>query len=250
MKYLLILFVVAFNTSCVTAKEEPMHIFLLIGQSNMAGRAKLEAGDDKIIENCMLWNGESWEAAKAPLNRYSKFKKSPPKFIQGVSPGVEFVKGYMKANPGVKVGIISGARGGSKIEEWHPTFDKWTLYKEAVKQTHAALAAGGELKGILWHQGESNSKVADEYPAKLKAHIESLRKEFGKPKLAFVFGQIGQWRDDYKPFNEMIVQQTKLIPNTSCVTTEGLSSFDPYHFDRKSQLELGRRYAAEMLKLF
>ena len=64
-----------------------------------------------------------------------------------------------------------------------------------------------------------------------------------------VYGQIGQWRDDYKAFNEMIVKQPALISNTACVLSYGLTNFDKAHFDRKSQLEFGRRYAVQMLKL-
>ena len=58
-----------------SAEQKDMHVFLLIGQSNMAGRAKLKAGDDKILKDCQLWNGKSWEDAKAPFNRYSTHRK-------------------------------------------------------------------------------------------------------------------------------------------------------------------------------
>ena len=47
----------------------------------------------------------------------------------------------------------------------------------------------------------------------------------------------------------MIPEQAKAIPFSACVRTDGLKNFDPYHFDRDSQLELGRRYAAKMLSL-
>ena len=223
-----------------------MHIFLLIGQSNMCGRAKLEAGDEKVIADCMLWNGESWEAAKAPLNRYSTHLK--PTFTQGMNCGPTFVEAYQKANPGVKVGIINWARGGSSIEEWHPD-QKIDLFKDAVKQALAAQKKSGVLKGILWHQGETNFKRTALYPKQLSEHVTRLRKELKQPELPFVFGQIGQWRADYKPFNDMIVKQVAKITNTACMRTDGLTKFDPYHFDHKSQQEMGRRYAVEMLKL-
>ena len=56
--------------------KDKLHIYLLIGQSNMAGRAKLEEGDDKPIARCFLLNGEDkWEKATNPLNRYSTIRK-------------------------------------------------------------------------------------------------------------------------------------------------------------------------------
>lgn len=118
-----------------------------------------------------------------------------------------------------------------------------------MKQAQAALKRGGKLKGILWHQGEANSGRADQYPQLLRAHVARLRKEFNQPKLPFVFGQIGPWNKNYRAFNQMIPQQADEIPHSACVLTKGLTNFDPYHFDRKSQLELGRRYAAKMLAL-
>jgi len=243
-----------FQVSCTSVERKPTkdttqeitHVFLLIGQSNMAGRAKLKAGDDKQLKNCVLWNGNNWEPAKAPFNRYSTHLK--PSFTQGMNSGPEFVKAYQKANPGVKVGIINWARGGSSIEEWHPDH-KLDLYHAAVKNTKAALSINGELKGILWHQGESNSKRSHLYPKQLKEHIQRLREVFNQPKLPVVYGQIGLWNKDYVSFNKMITQQPANIPYTRCIKTNDLTNFDPYHFDHPSQLIMGKRYAAEMLQL-
>jgi hypothetical protein len=235
-----------FSTTSTTAAEaSPDQVFLLIGQSNMVGRAKLEPTDRVEIDNCLLWNGSKWEKAKPGFNRYSKHQK--PGSTQGMNCGPSFVKAYQKANPGITVGIICWARGGSTLEEWHPDNKPRDLYRQAVKQTHAALKVGGQLKGILWHQGEGNSQRSETYPKLLSDHVGRLRAEFKQPKLPFVFGQVGQWNSDYTKFNKMIIAQPAKISHTGCVRTNGLTNFDPYHFDRKSQLELGKRYAAVML---
>ena len=47
----------------------------------------------------------------------------------------------------------------------------------------------------------------------------------------------------------MIIKQPAIIPNTACIRTDNLKNFDAYHFDHASQMEMGRRYAAAMLKL-
>jgi len=227
---------------------KPDHVFLLIGQSNMVGRAPLKPEDHQPIPNCRLWNGLEWEAAQSGFNRYSKHQK--PGSTQGMNGGPAFVAAYQKANPGVTVGIICWARGGTSIEQWHPDhLEPYDLYREAIKQAHAALQQGGELKGILWHQGEANSDRWEEYPQLLKEHVARLRREFKNTRLPFVFGQLGPWNEQYQAFNQMIPHQAQVIPHSACVRTVGLTNFDPYHFDRASQLELGKRYAAAMLGL-
>ena len=57
--------------------EERFDVFLLIGQSNMAGRAKVEDEDAKVLDGAVLWNigAKAWEPAKTPFNRYSPMGK-------------------------------------------------------------------------------------------------------------------------------------------------------------------------------
>ena len=247
-RFLSLLFLALIATASSQAAAKPDHVFLLIGQSNMVGRAPLKPEDRKVIPGCLLWNGKNWEPAQPGFNRYSKHQK--PGSTQGMNGGPSFVAAYQKANPGVTVGIVCWARGGTSIEQWHPDhLQPYDLYREATKQAHAALQQGGKLKGILWHQGEANSGRADRYPKLLQAHVARLRKEFNNPALPFVFGQIGPWNKDYRAFNKMIPLQAAKIPHSACVLTKGLTNFDPYHFDRESQIKLGRRYAAKMLAL-
>ncbi len=224
--------------------EAPDHLFLLVGQSNMAGRAVLEAQDQGIIPGAFLWNFETgaWEPAEAPLNRYSPHRKTQTP--SRLNPGVGFVKAYLKKHPEVTVGIICCARGGTSIEEWDKgRQEPWPLYDTAFAATQQALAKGGELKGILWHQGESNSGAAGAYPDKLAKLIANFRADLEAPGLPFIFSQVGQWNEKYAAFNEMIVEQPANIPHTACVKTDELTAMDQAHFDSASQRELGARFA-------
>ncbi|MCB1077168.1 MAG: sialate O-acetylesterase [Verrucomicrobiae bacterium] len=236
-------------TTCVSQVQAqggktPDVVFLFIGQSNMAGRAAIEAEDEGVIPGALLWNiGEKkWEPAEAPFNRYSPHRKELS--MQRLNPGPSFAKAWLAANPGKTIGIVCSVRGGTKIEEWEKGREKpFPLYDSAIAATKEALAAGGaKLGGILWHQGEGNSGAAAAYPEKLSRLVETLRQEFGNPALPFVFGQIGQWNPDYAAFNTMIVEQPARIPHSACVRTDGLTNIDDAHFDSKSQRELGRRY--------
>ena len=100
------------------AKER--HLFLLIGQSNMAGRAKLEDEDRKPIENAYLWHiGEKkWGPAVAPFNIHSPSRKDAG--MQRLNCGPSFARAYLDAYPGVEVGIICAARKtGATVEALH-----------------------------------------------------------------------------------------------------------------------------------
>jgi hypothetical protein len=125
-----------------------------------------------------------------------------------------------------------------------------------MRRVRLALPAG-TLKGILWHQGEADSKpeLASAYAAKLADLIKRLRAELHAPNVPFIAGQLGKFAD--APWNEFRAQVDQAhrtlpdrVPHTAFVSAEGLvHKGDKVHFDRDSLHELGRRYAAAYLKL-
>lgn len=236
-------------TGATGQEKKERHVFLLIGQSNMAGRAAIEEVDREPIEGVSLWQIEAkqWIPAIPPYNLYSPSRKSVK--MQRLNCGPGFAKAYLGKHPQVEIGIVCAARGGTKIGQWsRETPDEFDLYRHAVEAAKAALATGGELKGILWHQGEGDSggKGLAGYPEKLSELISNFREDLNSPRLPFVYSQLGQWRPNYEGFNKMIVKEPANIGATACITTEGLKGFDEAHFDSPAQRELGRRFAAAM----
>ena len=217
-----------------------LHVYLLIGQSNMAGRAKYTEKDAGPIDRCYLLNGtDQWEAAKNPLNRYSTIRKGIN--MQKLNPGYSFAKTMLKKQQQVSIGLIVNAKGGTKIEQW----GKGTsFYKDAIQRTKAAQKSG-TLKGILWHQGESNEKNPEGYLLKLQALVKNLRTDLDNPNLPFVAGQVIK----VPAINHQIAQLPSKVPATGFVSSEGLKGQDRWHFDTKSMMELGKRYAEAMLKI-
>ena len=231
-----------------TESGAPVHVFLLVGQSNMAGRAKPSPEDLKPVEGILLLNDKgAWEAAVAPYNRYAVHKKN---IYTGLNPGVTFAKAYKAAHPGVRIGIVCQARGGTAIEQWlnRGPGNRVNLYQASIDAAKKAME-NGSLKGILWHQGESNSERVAAYPAQLEELIRRFREDLHAPDLPVVFSQVGAWRESYKAFNEMIIRQPAKIPHTACVTTEGLGNKDSAHFDTAGQHLLGERFAAALGRL-
>src|SRR4051812_22254570 len=92
---------------------DKLRLFLLIGQSNMAGRGKL--GVEDVTTNpriFMLKKDLTWALAKDPLHFDS------PR--AGVGLGSEFARVVLKANPKAKIGLIPCAVGGSSLASWKP----------------------------------------------------------------------------------------------------------------------------------
>lgn len=229
-------------------KNQPfnLEIYLLIGQSNMAGRADIEIQDQDTLENVYLFtgiSGKEWEKAANPLNKYSTVRKEL--LMQKLGPGYSFAREIAKARVGKQIGMVVNAKGGTAISEWKPGT---TLYNEAVKRAKMAMK-NGTLKGIVWHQGESDASKAVAYPEKITELIQSLRTDLGIPDLPFVAGQLSEDKPERRAFNEMILTLPSLVPLTGIITTEGTTTKEGTHFNSASQRLLGERYAVEMLKL-
>jgi hypothetical protein len=114
----------------------------------------------------------------------------------------------------------------------------------------------GVIKGIIWHQGESDSKPeqAKAYQAKLEELITKFRRELGDNDLPFVVGTLGDFyvarNPNAKTINEILKRIPLTVKNTACADAAGLTpKSDLVHFDAKSERELGRRYAELMIKL-
>jgi hypothetical protein len=223
-----------------------LEIYLLIGQSNMAGRADIEIQDQDTLANVFLFtgiSGKEWEKAANPLNKYSTVRKDLS--MQKLGPGYTFAREIAKARVGKQIGLVVNAKGGTAISEWKPGT---TLYNEAVKRAKMAMK-NGSLKGIVWHQGESDASKAETYPEKITELIQSLRIDLGIPDLPFVAGQLSEDKPERHAFNEMILTLPSLVSHTGIITTEGTTTMEKTHFNSASQRLLGERYAVEMLKL-
>lgn len=230
----------------VENENQKMDLYLLIGQSNMAGRAPLELEDRDTLVNVFLFNENSkipWERAANPFNKYSTIRKHMR--MQKLGLGYGFAKRMNKMMPKQKIGLIVNAKGGTSIEEWKPGD---SLYREAVERAKQAMSYG-VLKGIVWHQGETNAARYDTYMPEIVNLIAAFRKDLNHANLPFVAGQLSADKPERIPFNNMILDLPKTVKNTRVVTTENTSTIDNTHFDNKSQKLLGERYATEMLKL-
>jgi hypothetical protein len=229
-----------FSASSSFADPAPkdMKQFLLIGQSNMAGRGKVEAQDQVVNPQIfMLTKDLQWVPAKDPIH----FDKP----AAGVGLGSEFARELSKADPKVTIGLIPCAVGGTTLDQWK---EGSPLYKTAVARATEAMKQG-TLAGILWHQGESDSSpaLAETYEDRLTKMMRSLRKDLKAEKVPVVLGELSRGFKNNDAVNEQLAKSAKKIPLCGLATTEGLEV--ALHFNSASYRKLGARYAAEYLKL-
>ncbi len=241
------------QSSALPAKEK-FHLFLLVGQSNMAGRGVVAPSENTPHPRVlMLTQAGAWVPAVDPLH----FDKPA---AAGVGLGRSFAQAVAEATPGVIIGLIPCAVGGSPIAAWQPGF----LYQptqshpwdDAIRRAKLALQSG-TLKGILWHQGESDSnrEGAPLHAAKLHDLIARLRVELAAPTVPFIAGQLGQFAGS--PWNEFKTQVDQAhralpakVPHTAFVSSDGLKDKgDKTHFDSDANREFGKRYAEAYLQL-
>ena len=212
--------------------DPPAEVFLLIGQSNMAGRAELIDQDTQPIPRVWLLNDHAtWEPASQPLNRYASDHKGAK--FQRFNLGGPFATALTNQDTNQTVGLIVNARGGTTIDQWLHGQD---LYQHTLERIRAQDNI--HLAGILWHQGESNRDDPD-YGSKLKQLITALRNDLNQPDLPFIAGHIS----GENTINSQMDDLKDKLPTYAVVQADGLTLFDGIHYDRKSLITLGRRYA-------
>lgn len=229
-----------------------VHSFLLIGQSNAAGRGFLE--EAKPLDPCdgkvkMLRNGRFIKAFR-PIN--------PDRYFSGSCLAESFAKAYVTAHPEVDAGIIPCADGGTKLDQWMPG---GILFDHAVSCAKLAMRSS-HLMGVLWHQGEGDStpELYSSYAERFKIVMDALRQELNCPDLPILVGGLGDFLPGYtkseyigtyyKLVNEQLKKLEREYPNCRFVSAEGLGSNpDHLHFSAEALEEFGVRYFNELTKM-
>lgn len=231
-------------------------VYLLIGQSNMAGRGRLVAGEELPCEGVRKMDVFGYIVpAKEPLHYDKK--------AAGAGLGASFANAMRAADTNRTVVLVPCAFGGSALSEWSKGE---YMYEHALLRTRQALRklkGTGRLAGILWHQGESDAsdeRRADSYGSRLAKMVGDLRADLGCGDVPLVVGELGRYLADnraksgrYKCFekvNAALNGLTNSVPNCACVSSEGLTpNSDVLHFNTLSLRTFGERYAAAMKKL-
>lgn len=219
-----------------------MHSFLLIGQSNMAGRGYINEARSIDMSCIYILKNGRWQKMFRPIN--------PDRSFSGVSLAESFAERYA-ARYDVDVGLICCADGGTTIEQWQPG---GLLYDHAVMNARLAQRSS-TLMGVLWHQGESDcpNERCLVYRYRLTELMENLRKDLDQKDVPILLGGLGDflakypipsWElKNYPLINDALKTVSSTLDMTGYVSAEGLRSNPDYlHFNAESLYEFGLRY--------
>ena len=216
--------------------------FLMLGQSNMAGRGFIHEVAPIYNERIQMLRNGRWQMMTEPIN-YDR-----P--VSGISLVGSFAEAWCGENKEDTIGLIPCAEGGSTLDEW--AADE-VLFRHAISEAKFAMQSS-ELTGILWHQGESDSTNGNYkvYYKKLLLIIETLRKELNAPDIPLIIGGLGDFLGkegfgkhctEYNFINEQLEKFAFEQDNCYFVTASGLTSNpDGIHIDAISQRKFGLRY--------
>nr|WP_295929462.1 sialate O-acetylesterase [uncultured Dyadobacter sp.] len=231
---------------------ERMDLYLLIGQSNMAGRGQTdEASHPNSQKIWAIDRQNQWKMAADALH-------SDKPAVVGVGPGLTFAQTVLARHPDRPIGLIPCAVGGSGIDDWKPGAKHEQTgiyaYDEMLARVMEAQKHG-TIKGIIWHQGESDSspEKVKVYATKLEAFFARLRKDTHTENVPLVLGTLGDFyvagHAEAANVNQIITDYAKNHRHTYLASASGLvHKGDDTHFDTKSARELGKRYAEAFLK--
>ncbi|KAL6650496.1 hypothetical protein ACP70R_001906 [Stipagrostis hirtigluma subsp. patula] len=233
-----------------------MRIFVLSGQSNMAGRGGVHrrrwdgvvppecAPDPQILR---LSAGLQWEEAREPLHADIDTAKTC-----GVGPGMVFARAVLprlQEQGAAEIGLVPCAAGGTAIREWGRGDH---LYDQMVQRARAA-AVRGEIEAVLWYQGESDAEsaeAAEAYKGNIEKLIKDVRADLGMPELPFI--QVALASGDKRNIDKVRNAQLSVnLPNVVTVDAIGLAlNEDNMHLSTESQVKLGEMLAEAYITNF
>ena len=248
-------------------------IFVCLGQSNMEGYPGIEPQDKRPVDERFRVLAAvdfpkqgrvkgHWYPAVPPLCRPTA----------GLCPADYFGRTLVSnLPPNVKAGVVNVSVGGCKIElfdktnyeSYASTAAPWmkniikgyggSPYQHLVEMAKVAQK-DGVIKGILLHQGESNTNDK-EWPDKVKGVYDNLIKDLNlkTEDVPLLAGEVvnADQKGACASMNKIIDELPKTIPTAHVISSAGCTAIPPdhLHFTPEGYRELGTRYAEEMLSL-
>ena len=267
----LIAALIVFNAKSFS-QDPNFYIFICFGQSNMEGNARPEAQDTTSVDERF----QVLEAVDCPnLNRTmgNWYPALPPlcRCRTGLTPADYFGRTMVANLPkNVKVGVINVSVAGCKIElfdkdnfaSYAATAPGWMTniikeyggnpYERLIEMAKLAQKAG-VIKGILLHQGESNTNDSL-WPQKVKVIYDNMVKDLdlNPDKVPLLAGEVvnADQGGVCASMNKIIGTLPQTIPTSHVISSAGCTdSRDNLHFNAEGYRKFGKRYAVEMLSL-
>ena len=157
----------------------------------------------------------------------------------------------------ISVLIVPTAVGATPIVLWledrqHRGVQLLTNFREKTELARMH----GTIKGVLWHQGESDSNERDIpfYKERLTELFSRFRKFAGDDQLPVILGELGlhdKNAENRSRINEIIHEYAAEDPRSAVVPTTDLPHLgDSTHFNSEALRTMGERFARTYLNSF
>ena len=237
------------GASTTTGPSEPtFHIFMLMGQSNMAGVANKQPSDSNTDARLKVWGGcnqpaGQWNTANPPLNDCPGEKGW--NLSTSVDPGIWFGKTLLGALPaGDTIGLVGTAESGESID----TFIQGGLHHQMILNKIAQVKAAGRFAGVIFHQGESDCNQST-WPGKVVQLYNEVKVAWGVDyDVPFILGEIPAGNAGCFSHNDKVHQAADMLPMGRWISQEGTAIQDEFHFDHPSVVLMGTRYGETMIE--
>lgn len=273
MKKLFLSMVAALTVLNATAQDKNFHIFLCFGQSNMEGNARIEPQDSVGVSDRFL-NLSAVDFSDKSRKTGRWYKALPPLCREntGLTPADYFGRTLLEYLPeDHRVGIVHVAVGGISIDGFLP--DRIDAYAKTAPEWMKPMLAAyggrpydrlvamgkiakkkGVISGILMHQGETNTGDPA-WPQNVRTVYENLLRDLDlrAEDVPLLAGEVvaADRGGICASHNALIDTLDRVIPTAHAVYADGCTqNYDFLHFDAAGYRELGRRYAAEMLRIW
>lgn len=266
---LLLLAALFFAPIKLMAQPDPnFHIYICIGQSNMEGNPRPEAQDLENVSPRFL----TMQSVDCGDNKMGEWRTAVPPLARchtGLTPADYFGRTMIQNLPeDVKVGVVMVAVAGCSIDMFDK--DKCEAYTASAADWMKNIAneyggnpynrlielckkaqQDGVIKGILLHQGESNTND-ENWPANVKKVYDDILADLGLEagSIPLLAGEVvsADQKGVCAGHNNVIQKLPETLPQAIVVPAYGCQAGrDRLHFNVKGVRELGRRYAGAML---
>ncbi|MBN1116668.1 MAG: T9SS type A sorting domain-containing protein [Bacteroidales bacterium] len=263
--------VVVFLSNLKSSAQDPnFHIYICFGQSNMEGQGPIEAQDKVVDERFKTF--QALDCSNLSRTKAEWYTAVPPtcQCWSRLSPADYFGRTMVANLPdSITIGIVNVAIGGCDIrlfdkdiyEDYDSTYtDSWFTDKVEAYEWNpyqylidlAKLAQqDGVIKGILLHQGETNTGQA-EWPTYVKKIYNDMLTDLSldAESTPILAGEVLDVAGACcSSMNSIINRLPDTIPNSFVISSDNLTGQDYAHFDSEGYRRFGRRYAVQMLSI-
>jgi hypothetical protein len=254
----------------IYAQKSNFYIYLCFGQSNMEGQGTIETQDMTADSRFRVF--QALDCSDLGRVKGTWYTAIPPtcQCNSKLSPADYFGR-TMAANlpDSITIGIINVSVAGCDIrlfdkdiyQEYDSTYIEnwftskvadygWNPYKYLIDL--AKLAQNdGVIKGILLHQGETNTGQTQWLSYVKKIYLDMLTDlSLKADSVPLLVGELLSTEVNCcSSMNAIIDRLPDSIPSARVISSTGCTAQDQAHFSSEGYRKLGRRYAVQMLSL-